>query len=151
MRQVIRCRAGVGGQGKPCGDGKPVGPDRSLEKGVGGFKTLGTESQYIDDIPEGDYKQRANLNKRTARRAIFPRNGVHIRSYGDLTSRHQTTGRVRVFAAANTWRTQRPRGASGFGTESQYIEDIPTGTTNKKSPHESVSSFCLWSQQGLNL
>ena len=24
---------------------------------------------------------------------------------GDLTSRHQTTGRVRVFAAANTWRT----------------------------------------------
>ena len=51
MRQVIRCRAGVGGQGKPCGDGKPVGPDRSLEKGVGGFKTLGTESQYIDDIP----------------------------------------------------------------------------------------------------
>ena len=38
---------------------------------------------------------------------------------GDLTSRHQTTGRVRVFARANTWRTQRPRGASGFGTESQ--------------------------------
>ena len=36
-----------------------------------------------------------------------------------LTSRHQTTGRVRVFATANTWRTQRPRGASGFGTESQ--------------------------------
>ncbi len=36
---------------------------------------------------------------------------------GDLTSRHQTTGRV--FAGANTWRTQRPRGASGFGTESQ--------------------------------
>ena len=24
---IIRCRAGVGGQGKPCGDGKPVGPD----------------------------------------------------------------------------------------------------------------------------
>ena len=36
-----------------------------------------------------------------------------------LTSRHQTTGRVRVFATANTWRTQRTRGASGFGTESQ--------------------------------
>ena len=36
-----------------------------------------------------------------------------------LTSRHQTIGRVRVFATANTWRTQRPRGASGFGTESQ--------------------------------
>ena len=36
-----------------------------------------------------------------------------------LTSRHQTTGRVRVFATANTWRTQRPHGVSGFGTESQ--------------------------------
>ena len=35
------------------------------------------------------------------------------------TRHHQTTGRVRVFATANTWRTQRPRGASGFGTESQ--------------------------------
>ena len=35
------------------------------------------------------------------------------------TSRHQTTGRVRVFATANTWRTQRPHGVSGFGTESQ--------------------------------
>ena len=35
-------------------------------------------------------------------------------------TRHlQMPGRVRVFAAANTWRTQRPRGASGFGTESQ--------------------------------
>ena len=37
-----------------------------------------------------------------------------------LTSRHQTTGRVRVFATANTWRTQRPHGVSGFGTESQW-------------------------------
>ena len=27
LRQVIRCRAGVGGQGKPSGDGKPEGPD----------------------------------------------------------------------------------------------------------------------------
>ena len=41
------------------------------------------------------------------------------RGLGGLTSRHQTTGRVRVFATANTWRTQRPRGASGVGTESQ--------------------------------
>ena len=24
---IFRCRAGVGWQGKPCGDGKPVGPD----------------------------------------------------------------------------------------------------------------------------
>ncbi len=24
--------------GKPCGDGKPEGPDRPLEKGVGGIK-----------------------------------------------------------------------------------------------------------------
>ena len=24
---IIRCRAGVGEQGKPCGDGKPGGPD----------------------------------------------------------------------------------------------------------------------------
>ena len=24
---IFRCRAGVGGQGKPSGDGKPVGPD----------------------------------------------------------------------------------------------------------------------------
>ena len=37
MRQVIRCRAGVGGQGSHCGDGKPAGPDRPLEKGVGGI------------------------------------------------------------------------------------------------------------------
>ena len=32
---IIRCRAGVGGQGSHCGDGKPVGPDRPLEKGAG--------------------------------------------------------------------------------------------------------------------
>ncbi len=32
---IIRCRAGVGKQGRPSGDGKPVGPDRPLEKGVG--------------------------------------------------------------------------------------------------------------------
>ena len=40
---------------------------------------------------------------------------------GGLTSRHQTTGQVRVFAAANTWRTQRPRGASGLGGLRQGI------------------------------
>ena len=36
---IIRCRAGAGGQWQPCGDGKPVGPDRPLEKGVGGIRT----------------------------------------------------------------------------------------------------------------
>ena len=35
------------------------------------------------------------------------------------TRHHQMPGRVRVFATANTWRTQRPHGVSGFGTESQ--------------------------------
>ena len=34
---IIRCRAGVGGQGRHRGDGKPAGPDRPLEKGVGGI------------------------------------------------------------------------------------------------------------------
>ena len=38
MRQVIRCRARVGGQGKPRGDGKPAGPDRPLEKGGRGIE-----------------------------------------------------------------------------------------------------------------
>ena len=28
----------LAGRESLCGDGKPVGPDRSLEKGVGGFK-----------------------------------------------------------------------------------------------------------------
>ncbi len=61
--------------------------------------------------------------------AVSMRSGAHgglmcpiekrVREMGGLISRHQTTGRVRVFAAANTWRTKRPRGASGFGTESQ--------------------------------
>ena len=37
MIQVIRCPAGVGGQGKPSGDGEPVGRDRPLEKGDGGI------------------------------------------------------------------------------------------------------------------
>ena len=35
---IIRCRAGVGGQGWHRGDGKPEGPDRPLEKGVGGIE-----------------------------------------------------------------------------------------------------------------
>ena len=32
---IIRCRAGAGGQRRHRGDGKPVGPDRLLEKEVG--------------------------------------------------------------------------------------------------------------------
>ena len=50
--QVIRCRAGVGEQWQPCGDGKPAGPDRPLERGMGGglkrargASGFGTESQ----------------------------------------------------------------------------------------------------------
>ena len=35
---IIRCRAGVGGQGWHRGDGKPEGPDRPLEKGGGGIE-----------------------------------------------------------------------------------------------------------------
>ena len=81
MKQVIRCRAGAGGQGRPSGDGKSAGPDRPLEKWV--------------------------------------------REMGGLISRHQTTGRVRVFAAANTWRTQKPRGASGFGAAAaQHSKEV---------------------------
>ena len=35
------------------------------------------------------------------------------------------TSRVRVFAAANTWRTQRPRGASWFrAAASQHSEEV---------------------------
>ena len=44
---------------------------------------------------------------------------------GDLTSRHQTTGRVRVFATANTWRTQRMRRASGFrAVAAQHSKEV---------------------------
>ena len=35
---IIRCRAGVGEQGRHSGDGKPAGPDRPLEKGVRGIE-----------------------------------------------------------------------------------------------------------------
>ena len=37
LRQgIIRCRAEAGGQGCLCGDGKPAGPDRPLERGGSG-------------------------------------------------------------------------------------------------------------------
>ena len=45
LRQVIRCRAEVGGQGRHRGDGKPVGPDRPLEKGVGGIDIGASEEE----------------------------------------------------------------------------------------------------------
>ena len=67
---IIRCRAGVGGQGSCAAMESPKTLMCHLKMGLAG-----------------------------------------------LTSRHQTTGRV--FATANTWRTQRPHGVSGFGTESQ--------------------------------
>ena len=47
LRQVIRCRAEAGGQGKPCGDGKHAGPDRPLKSGLGG----GFNKSSSDDRP----------------------------------------------------------------------------------------------------
>ncbi len=48
---IIRCRAGVGGQGKPIGDEKPIGPDRPLGKGVGGIKKERAERQGLGQSP----------------------------------------------------------------------------------------------------
>ena len=48
---IIRCRAGVGGQGRPRGDGKPAGPDRPLGKGVGGIKKERAERQGLAQRP----------------------------------------------------------------------------------------------------
>ena len=39
---IIRCRAGAGGQGRPRGDGKPVGLMCPLEMGVRGIETSGS-------------------------------------------------------------------------------------------------------------
>ena len=47
---------------------------------------------------------------------------------GCATSRHQTTGRVRVFAAANTWRTKRPRGVSLLGHHQMPAEEQRSGS-----------------------
>ena len=58
MRQVIRCRAGAGGQERHRGDGKPVGPDLPLGKGEGGFNKSSSDdrpgpgicdSKYVED------------------------------------------------------------------------------------------------------
>ena len=58
MRQIIRCRAGVGGQGKLCGDGKPAGPDVPLENGFSGINKSSSDdrpgpcicdSKYVED------------------------------------------------------------------------------------------------------
>ena len=42
---IFRCRAEAGGQGRHRGDGKPVGPDRPLEKGVGGIDIGASEEE----------------------------------------------------------------------------------------------------------
>ena len=54
---IIRCRAGVGKQERPRGDGKPAGPDRPLEKGVRGIETSG--SGYLRQQIRGGRKGRA--------------------------------------------------------------------------------------------
>ena len=55
---IIRCRAGVGEQGKPCGDGKPGGPDVPLENGISGINKSSSDdrpgpgicdSKYVED------------------------------------------------------------------------------------------------------
>ena len=51
IKQVIRCRARVGGQGRPRGDGKPAGPDRPLGKGVGGLKRNARSVRGCDRVP----------------------------------------------------------------------------------------------------
>ena len=55
---IIRCRAGVGEQGKPCGDGKPAGHDVPLENGISGINKSSSDdrpgpgicdSKYVED------------------------------------------------------------------------------------------------------
>ena len=48
---IIRCRAGVGKQGRHRGDGKPAGPDRPLGKGVGGIKKERAERRGLGQSP----------------------------------------------------------------------------------------------------
>ncbi len=55
-------RAGAGGQGKPIGDGKPAGPDRTLGKGVRGIKKERAERQGLVQSP----------NEKTRPRAVSP-------------------------------------------------------------------------------
>ena len=73
---IIRCRAGVGKQGRPRGDGKPVGPDRPLGKGVGGIKKERAERQRL--------AQRPNTKKRESsdeRLKTLPKNGSFLLSH----------------------------------------------------------------------
>ena len=55
---IFRCRAGVGGHGKPCGDGKSEGPDVPLENGISGINKSSSDdrpgpgicdSKYVED------------------------------------------------------------------------------------------------------
>ena len=139
---IIRCRAEAGGQRRHRGDGKPAGTDRPLEKGVGGIEiskspqrqpccrlqwlrlsTFSAAGRLTEFFRETKHHQMPAEEQRSGGPALWCARRPDVPPWkgdrGNLTSRHQTTGRVRVFATANTWRTQRPRGASGFGTESQ--------------------------------
>ena len=55
---IIRCRAGVGEQWQPCGDGKPEGLMRPLENGISGINKSSSDdrpgpgicdSKYVED------------------------------------------------------------------------------------------------------
>ena len=61
-------------------------------------------------------------------------------------SRRQTTGRVRVFATANTERTKGRAERQGLGQSPNEIK-VPTGTTKVITLYYSLSSACL-SYQG---
>ena len=45
--------------GKPCGDGKPEGPDRPLEKGVGGIKKASSDARPGPGICDSKYVEDA--------------------------------------------------------------------------------------------
>ena len=109
---IFRCRAGVGGQGSHEAMESPQALIAPLRETVWKVKY---SSVRIENPLLALYRGTEYFCLARTFRTVW-RGG---RS-GGLTSRHQTTGRVRVFATANTWRTQRPRGASGFGTESQW-------------------------------
>ncbi len=97
--------------GKPCGDGKPEGPDRPPQT----VRKVLARLKYSVPL----YKARSGFSIFTEEYLTFQTVTPLKRGLGGLKRHHQMPGRVRVFARANTWRTQRPRGASGFGTESQ--------------------------------
>ena len=92
--------------GKPCGDGKPAGPDVPPWKG--GLNRMVEFNRASSDAGRRTAKRWTCALVRTEAWSPPWKGG-----WGDWDKR------VRVFATANTWRTQRLRGASGFGTESQ--------------------------------